>query len=326
MNKNKLKQSLQKHPYLERYSRYFYTVIRHPERLEKKKSYGKLNGNKTIYLIRPNSEDCIQGLMSLFVQALRKIDYAKRNNFIPVVDYKNFKTQYSDGVHNAWDFFFTQPSEVSLAEVYQSKNVILSGVSLFKREDEQLYKSSIFFNSELCNKCHSLIIDNIRLSKEVKSIVEEESKKLSIKECLGIYIRGTDYTELKPAGEYIQPSIEEVIKKADEMIVSNSIKKIFLVTEDRNNYEQLKSHFGNMLQIVSFDTFVSNYDGKNYLSKSGVLNKDRKERGIDYLSKIVLLAKCGYLLSSITYGSIAAYAMNGGIYKEKYIFDLGTYK
>ena len=76
---------------------------------------------------------------------------------------------------------------------------------------------------------------------------------------------------------------------------------------------------------VSFDHFVDNYTGKDFLSRSNVLDTDPKKRGIEYLAKIVLLSRCGSLISSITRGSIAAFAMNGGKYSRTYIFDLGFY-
>lgn len=88
----------------------------------------------------------------------------------------------------------------------------------------------------------------------------------------------------------------------------------------------MKAEFAELITTVSFDSFISGYDGKGYLSKSGLLEEDKKKRGIDYLVKIILLSRCRYLISSITMGSIAAYCFNGGKYEDKYIFDLGYYE
>ena len=61
------------------------------------------------------------------------------------------------------------------------------------------------------------------------------------------------------------------------------------------------------------------------LSKSNVLDDDKKQRGQKYLVKMILLSRCKYLISSITQGSKFSYSLNGGKYKDEYIFDLGLY-
>lgn len=325
INKAKIKSRLNNHQSLIRIIRFCYNLITRPHFLQKKVNYGEKNSGKIIYLIRPNSEDGIQGLMSLFIQTMRKIDYAISKGYIPYIDFKNYKTQYYDGINNIWEFYFTQPSNLIIDDVYSSKNVILSGLSLSKNEDVTLFKSSIFTDNNICERCYKLIDNNISLSLEAKKIIEEEASLLNIGSCIGVYIRGTDYTKLKPSGEHIQPDIKSVVKKTREYLGKYQVSGIFLVTEDFENYKIMKEEFGDLLKITSFDTFILGYSGEDFLSKSNVLDSDKKKRGMDYLAKIVLLSKCKYLISSITMGSIAAYAMNGNKYEDRYIFDLGVY-
>ena len=156
--KNKIKSKLKRGSNLENVLRYIYTLLKHPQFLQKKKSFGNKNKDKTIYIIRPNTEDGIQGLMSLFVQVMRKIDYANKKGYISYVDFKNYRTQYYDGKNNCWDYFFTQPSKITIDEAYNSKNVILSGVTLKANEDVTLFKDSIFFDDKLCKYCNLSLI------------------------------------------------------------------------------------------------------------------------------------------------------------------------
>lgn len=323
--KSKIKLILNKHQNLIRIMRFIYNAIKKPKFLQHKAHYGEENADKIIYLIRPNSEDGIQGLMSLFIQTMRKIDYAISKGYIPYVDFKNYKTQYYDGKNNAWEFYFTQPSNILIDEVYKSKNVILSGLSLHKNEDITLFKSTIFKDNKIWNRCYELINNNISFSSEAEKMIIDQSIYLNIDSCIGVYIRGTDYTKLKPTGEYVQPQIEDIIEKTREFLNKYPESKIFLVTEDFENYRRMKNEFNDLLQIADFDTFVQNYCGEDFLSKTNVLNNDKKKRGMDYLVKIILLSRCKYLVSSITMGSIAAYAMNGNKYEDSYIFDLGLY-
>lgn len=307
-----------------RYVQFIYNKLFHKERLMKKVSYGETNKEKTIFVVRPNSEDCVQGLMSLFIQSMRWIDYATQKGYEPYVDFLNYKTQYYEEENNVWDYFFSQ--KLKYDDVKNSKNVILSGCSLKKTVNLELFRDRIMKDDVFAKYCHNLIWNNIELSEEVKNILYKEAECLNITSCLGVYVRGTDYVKLQPIGEYIQPSIEDVIEKIDEFLEKYKNTNIFLVTEDGSYYEILKKEFGKKIVLVSYDNFICNYDGKDFLSKSNVLDMDKKRRGMEYLIKILLLSKCKYLISSITYGSLAAYSFNGGKYIDKYIFDLGFYK
>lgn len=325
MNKNNIKIMLRRYPAFFNFIRYVYTLLKYPKRLAKKCNYGKLNDDKKLFVVRPDSEDGIQGLMSLFIQSMRWIEYANKNKYISFVDYKNYKTQYWDN-NNVWEYYFTQPGDMNIDDIYKSKNVYISGVTLKPTVNYRLFSKDVFFDKELCLYCYNLIFNNINFSEETKKIIEKENEKLRVENSIGVYIRGTDYVKLKPTGEFIQPDIDDVIKKIDEFILKYRDTNIFLVTEDYDNYIKLKEKYKNRLTVVSYDSFVTDYSGENFLSKSNVLCNDRKKRGMDYLVKIVLLSKCKYLISSITMGSIAAYCFNGGKYKDSYIFDLGIYK
>ena len=325
MNKARIKMKLRRHQKLIQLIRFIYTALNRPQNLQRKVHLGNRKNKTIIYLIRPNSEDGIQGLMSLFIQTMRKIDYAVSKGYIPFIDFKNYKTQYYDGESNIWEFYFTQPSKLKIDEVYNSKNVILSGVSLIKNEDSTLFKKTIFTDKNMCLRCNRLIFTNISFSLEVDLIVKKYYHLLHIETCIGFYIRGTDYTKLKPSGEHIQPDIEVMIGKLHEFIIKYPKSKVFLVTEDFENYKKLYDEFGDLIQITDFDVFIENYSGTDFLSNSNILDKNTKKRGMDYLVKIILLSKCKYLISSITMGSIAAYAMNGNKYADSYIYDLGFY-
>ena len=169
-----------------------------------------------------------------------------------------------------------------------------------------------------------MLCEHINFSAEVLHIVNQEAEKLQIEKCIGVYIRGTDYVKLKPSGEYVQPSVDQMKCKIREF-ESKYNAPIFLVTEDGDIFDELKSEFGEIIKIVSFDTFIRNYKGKDVLSKSDVLEKDKKLRGQKYLAKMILLSRCRYLITSITQGSKFSYILNNGKYLDEYAFDLGLY-
>lgn len=304
--------------------KYFYYCFARRDVLQKKKYYGEKNLNKIIYVIKPDYQDGVEGLLSLTYKHILYIDYAKHKGYIPYVDWKNYKTQYYDGVNNVWNYFFKQPSDISEKEVYSSKKVYLSGWTFNNINSKGLFEPDIFFDDQIEKESHDMLINNLEFNDEVINCVEKEANRLEIDNCIGVYVRGTDYTILKPSGEYVQPNVKQVEEQLNKFIKKYKAP-FFLVTEDGNIYDYLKKKFEESMKIVSFDSFIRNYDGKNVLSKAGVLEEDKKLRGQKYLVKMILLSRCKYLISSITQGSKFSYALNGGKYIDKYIFDLGLY-
>lgn len=313
-----------KHRFLGYKLKYIYYFIARRNILQKKKSYGKCNADKVIYIIKPDYQDGVEGLLSLIHKQVIYIDYAKKNGYIPFVDWKNYKTQYYDGKNNAWEFFFKQPSNLTENEVYKSKNVYLSGWTFKTIDPEGLFEAKVFADKRIREKSSKMLCEHIHFSAEVLHIVNQEAEKLQIEKCIGVYIRGTDYVKLKPSGEYVQPSVDQMKCKIREF-ESKYNAPIFLVTEDGDIFDELKSEFGEIIKIVSFDTFIRNYKGKDVLSKSDVLEKDKKLRGQKYLAKMILLSRCRYLITSITQGSKFSYILNNGKYVDEYTFDLGLY-
>lgn len=290
---------------------------------EHKISGGKLNQDKTIFVIRPRT-DKVEGLMSLFLYVLQRIAYAQKKGYLFYIDMKNYETQYVlDGV-NSWELFFEQPMTLSEEEVYESKNVILC--STCNIYDDTGFNEKIFFRKEDLDFSKVFIQKYIRLSETMEKMLSQELERLHIYDAIGIYMRGTDYTKLKPAGHYVQPSKEMVKEKVDEFIEKYQEKNLFLVTEDIENYEYMKACYKEQVHVVSNEHFISGYKGDDFLSKTDCLGKDNVQRGYEYLVKMLLLSKCKYLITSITMGSEAAYLLNQGEYKDVYVFDLGLYE
>ena len=138
---------------------------------------------------------------------------------------------------------------------------------------------------------------------------------------LGVFIRGTDYVALRPRGHHVQPELSQVIDKIIDFLDRFDIKLIFLVTEDFSIYSKIRSVFGSMV-ITSDKNFVKDYNGKDYLYK--YLKDDPYERGLKYLVRLLVLAKCDYLITSVASGSQFV-LLHKHHYHEAYIFNLGLY-
>lgn len=205
-----------------------YNIVFYPEMKEKKRSYGSLNPDKTFYVIRPRT-DCIEGLMSLFINVLRQISYAEKKGYIPVVDFENYDTQYKDESlkeKNVWNYYFTQPSDYDLKEVYKSKNVVLSGLNSYYKCYEFLNRD---FNKISLQRAHTFLQRYVDFSNAIKILLKEELNIFRPQNSIGLYLRGTDYIALKPAGEPIQPTPKEAFKVVDSLLKKYSLKKVLLL-------------------------------------------------------------------------------------------------
>ncbi len=129
---------------------------------------------------------------------------------------------------------------------------------------------------------------------------------------------------LKPKRHLIQSSFDLVKNKIDDFILKyKEIDGIYLVTEDLKLYQQFKETYGDFITILNKNNLIEYKEGR--MLYSVLKNKDIILQGREYLTKIILLSECRYLITSITNGFVCALAFNGNQYKDKYIFDLGVY-
>lgn len=311
---------------IELFYKIYYRLCYNDE-MQKKIKKGNQNKDLVFYVIRPR-KDCVEGLLSLFWNVVRNINYAEEHNYIPVVDFQNYKTQYTmKDNENDWNYFFTQPSNYSLDVVYKSKNVILSGLEI------QWYKKSLFkanYDQAALDNLHQKIFKSIDFSPEVKKRVNEEitSLNLELDNSIGLYLRGTDYTSLKPSGHPVQPTVSQAIEVVDNYLNKYNIISIFLVTEDGEIHDSIKKRYGNMCVTPKFDKYIYGYNGKKLLSNDEHIKDladNPYERGMQYLIKMIILSKCGYLIGGNTNGMWAVNVFAENAFKDKYIFDLGVY-
>ena len=291
-----------------------------------KKSLGEKNPDKTVYVIRRNNPRV--GLFSYVSTVLGHIHYARKKGYVPVVDMMNYPNSYlapeKVGKENSWEYYFKQPAGISLQDAYQSKNVVFAGNDPWERPTSEpvMFRQKSFIRKQW----RRYVQNNIHLSDTVITRTEEARKRLFPEgaRILGIKCRGTDFLALHPKGHPVQPEIEDVIAKAWEVIRAYKIDKVFIATEDRSIEEVFEKEFGNML-IISEQT-RREYDGIHFISQMrGTRENDQYLDGLEYLTTILLLAKCNCFLSGRNGGAMGVELFTDG-FEYEYIWDLGTYK
>lgn len=287
------------------------------DKRQQHKSFGSLNPSVKFCVLRSDTMD--QGLLSLYLGNIERIISWRQAGFIPVIDWENYSTQYNvdfpvNGSRNAWEYYFEQPCDYSLQEVYNSSDVTLSGWKFFQHYG--------FRRKETIQLDFSML-QAAPVKKYVMDIAREKVNADGISSMIGVLARGTDYIKLRPAGHTVAPDPEMISAKIDEALADFGSRRIFLATEDENMYSFFREKYGELIYTTD-NNLIRNYSGRDYVANS-VDAKNKYKFGLDYLVKMICLSECMCLIASDTSGSKFAHLMNNGRYSREYIFRLGTY-
>ncbi len=233
---------------------------------------GELNPDKK-FLILTFDRYCGWAVIIRFFED--QLMFAEKNGYIPVVDLKNFKTQYiSDddlGKINVWDLYFNRVSDYSLEEVYSSKNVYLTGKK-YKWEGKIEYR--------------------IKLNKETDLLLKNEYNRLFPKKpdkVLGVVFRGTDFNTAYGHPKTI--GIKEFMEDVDDYYNHIGYQYIFLATEVEEAVGQFNEKFGSKVFYIDQPRYSK--DEKRLLADiPGDRYDDEKKKSLEYLTVLYNLYHC----------------------------------
>lgn len=289
---------------------------------EKKVSYGEAYPEKTFFVIR--RAYCKVGLFSHVMTNMGLVDYAVSKGYIPIIDMQNGRNTYLEedkvGKENAWEYYFRQPCGYGLEDIAHAKNVILSSGLITSANRYPDFR--IVQDQGQLDYWRRVFQKWFRITDEIQEELQKRKDRLfSDRKVLGILARGTDYKASRPKGHPIQPTIQQIIAKAKEMLQTYSCEMIYLATEDADIYEALKSVFGEQLKASDQKRYRTGANQNiNDLREDG----SRYRSGREYLLSMMLLAQCNCLLAGNVGGTHGVLLMTNG-FEGQYIFDLGMY-
>lgn len=296
--------------------------------LEHKKRLGKENPDKVFYVIRRYDLYC--GLFSLFCTHLQRIDDALKKGYIPVIDMQNDFNIYLDeeklGKENSWEYYFEQPMGYSLDDINHSRNVIIGAGAV---PDMFPFLNIDFLHGKTVNGQNiqywrELVKKYIKLNDIAQKRIDEEYHRLfnDKDKVLGVLCRGTDYVAGKPKGHAVQPIIEQMLNKVDEIFAEKNCTKIFLATEDEKVYHIFRDKYEN--KLITNKKRYARYNGGSIGKAIYENGSGGYENGMEYLITIALLSKCHCLCAGCASGTSGACLLSEG-YEYIYLFDLGVY-
>jgi len=188
--------------------------------------------------------------------------YLSKGN-IPIMDFSSFpnifnhfKVKSLKNDDNPWEYFFNQPFEYTL------KNVKKYGKNIKYINCRPNFKptTNIFRKKFLLSFWHDVAWKYIPIKNEIINKSNGYRKRLfnNSNNVLGVLVRGTDYTNMKPQGHPVQPSPRIVIKDVKRMDNSNKYDYIFLATEDNLIRKKFIESFGKKLKYISYNKFKYN--------------------------------------------------------------------
>ena len=184
----------------------------------------------------------------------------------------------------------------TLDEVYKSKNILMT--------DNKFYRDKEFKNKiTSSNLLLEILKKQIKIKKtKLKTINFLKNKLFEGKKILGVHHRGTGYK----ITEY-PITINQMINIINEILEKRNYDKIFLVTEDLNNFKALKNYFGEkLIYLDSSQRGVNNLD----VWKTYPRTLHRYKLGRDILYETFLLSYCDGYFDIETNPTEFAHAMN----------------
>jgi len=293
---------------------------------QRKQRLGLENPDMKFYVIGFNCG--WNGLGWIIIHIIEHLEYAEKNGYVPVIDLKNFKSQYvSDknyGKENVWEYWFEQPTEYNLQDILKSKHVIKSRRAISPNRTCKI-RYFDYKNEKRIEKLRSIYNKYIKFGDAMKNrILETRNKLIGDKKVLGIMCRGTDFTMLKPYLHPIQPTPQDIIGEAKVIMKEYGCSHIFLSTEDTDIYDLFRDAFGDMILSIPQIRFTErDLSGKGSLSDLSDA-ENRKEIASSYLASMYILSQCPCFISGITGGSLAVKIM-GGDFEYEHFWDLGIY-
>jgi hypothetical protein len=272
--------------------------------------FGELHPEKYFYVIRQPGVG--RGLFSLYSSVLCHLHLADKHGLIPIVDFKNFNTEYNDAdvteTLNAWEYYFCQVTNVSLVDIYKSKNVFLSD-PWFPRG----YPMSITNMAELRATADKYIAVRPGIIESAMHFYESAMKGYRV---LGVHFRGQ---EMKTAPFHgLPPTKRQLVEAIRRAMAAEEFERIFVVSEDAGYVEFLKQQFG---RVVIYSDHYRTFGANAYRVRPRRAHKYILGREI--LEDTILLSRCNGFIGCTSNVAEAAIFMNAGQFSYLHRIDNG---
>lgn len=281
--------------------------------MKKFKKYEAQGFNKTIIVYRSKGKMLDAGTINDYVNLIAT---GILNQFkVIFVSEKRTDKKYDEDIFNR---YFIQDAYDPSMEEYSLNEII------------HKYKTVSFGSYLSINKRKTFAYNRyLRFNDQTYSYFNDELQSLlTSKEVLGVFMRGTDYINLKPKNHPKVPSIAEMFKSVDKELKNNLYRKIYLATEDITIVQAFKEKYGKSFVLTNKTIYLNeDYNKDKWISNIVLGIKDEYyQRGLTYLSSMNILANCSSIVACVAGGSSLAITLNNNKYKHLKLIKKGFNK
>lgn len=300
---------------------------------------GNLYKNKNIYLISLPSGKTT-GMGTYFRYTLLALYAVDELSFTPVVEWTGeswFRENHRvNGTNNIFEYYFNQPSNVSLEEASNCFHVFSSNktseilyigdadlggahdlFSLASYEVDEKYISKL---GDICKKYIHLnsYTENYISVGFIKIFgVKYDDCDKKANRVLGIHIRGTDFKyHYDNHPNMVKP--EEYKNAVDEALATGKFDSIFIATDDDNCLQWFIGKYGTQIRYYR-DVYRSRGD-RNIASEDQNRDNAHYLSGLETLRDIYTLAYCDGLICGLSQVSLCGRILNRSS-KRNYIYE-----
>lgn len=284
------------------------------------KHYGILNQKKIIYYITEDSKNL--GFFAMYRYWVEYLYFADICGYIPVIqsgpDFSYKEQEKVNGTNNPYEYYFRQPSSVSVQNVKFSRNVVEADVA--HRQMVELVLTGKYSNYKVNNRymrMMSYIVNKyVHFNQPTWEFIKRGIEKLNMKgeKVLGVHIRGTDFR----SGYHNHPvyvTEEQYFKEIDILFRKGDYTKIFLATDDIRILNHFADRYGD--RICYYDDCKRNNKNQSVAFSNDERKGHKYYLGLEVIRDMYTLSVCLGLVAGVSQVAICA-RINKLARKEQY--------
>lgn len=249
------------------------------------------------------------GFFADFNKLLSYLYFADEMGVIPVVEFSR-ESRYAEkhpvnGTSNPYEYYFIQPANVSLEEIYGMNMVLKS-----RRENIVLANSlndqsgGYVKTDRFLEEMSGVFAKYIKYNSITQNMLERDAKRIEIwKKTLGVHVRGTDF-KYNYNGHPVLISPDEYLDKVVQIFSKGIYEQIFLATDDLNALRVFKDYFGS--KIVFFDNTIRAEGMESVMNSAPIRENHHYLLGYEVLRDMDILSRCEGLVAGLSQVSYAA--------------------
>jgi hypothetical protein len=246
------------------------------------------------------------GFWSNFFWIMEGLEYADRHGLVPVVDMERYPSRYTEtseeaalelGTRNGWEYYFEQPAltlaEALAADPLDNKGIKNNLLDVRHGDPAQAYPIA---------KARALREKYVRVKPDILRQADVIIPPGQHENILGVHVRGTDLLTGDHISHPLTCPMICYLERAVALDQKHHFGQIFLATDELESVTAFHEQFGPRLVTIDAHRTPANQEtARDYQWLFGHDRPFHRYRlGLEVLLDVLLLARCGHLLGSMS--------------------------